>query len=273
MQQLKKTERKSPVMSKRKNPCRNISFVFFLLPVAGLVFILSSGAPPEKKIKTGTLKLIFKHTVNGASLVLLDSLYTNVFGETYRVSKFKYYISNTNVKNAAGRQKERSGYHLVDATSNASLSFDFAVKAGKYDTLFFLLGVDSARNCSGAQAGALDPMNDMFWTWNSGYVMAKLEGASTSSSSINQRMEYHIGGYKNSDNVIQQISLGTHDPILILTGKTTEVIIETDLSKWWQAGNPVSIKETPICTTPGNLAKKIAVNYRNMFTIQSIRNY
>ena len=134
------------------------------------------------------------------------------------------------------------------------------------------MGVDSAHNCSGAQTGALDPMNDMFWTWNSGYVMAKLEGISTASSSINQRMEYHIGGYKGRDNVLQQINLTAVMPILISAGKTTEVIIETDISKWWQLSNPVSIKETPICTTPGQLAKKIAVNYSRMFTIRSARN-
>ena len=50
--------------------------------------------------------------------------------------------------------------------------------AGNYNSLSFLLGVDSMHNVSGAQTGALDPANDMFWTWNSGYVMAKMEGAS-----------------------------------------------------------------------------------------------
>jgi hypothetical protein len=44
----------------------------------------------------------------------------------------------------------------------------------------FLLGVDSARNVSGIQTGALDPARGMFWTWNSGYVMAKIEGSSPS---------------------------------------------------------------------------------------------
>lgn len=168
------------------------------------------------------------------------------------------------------QQKEKESYHLADAKDPASLSFSYPVKAGEYNELFFLLGVDSLRNCSGAQTGALDPMNDMFWTWNSGYVMAKLEGISPASTALNQRMEYHIGGYRGKDNVVQKINLLTPSPIIVREGKTTEVIIETDISKWWQPQNRVTITETPACATPGQLAKRIAANYRNMFSIQTI---
>ena len=169
-----------------------------------------------------------------------------------------------------GKRIERNEYHLIDAARPASQHVEFRVPSGSYDKLFFRLGVDSARNCSGAQSGDLDPMNDMFWTWNSGYVMSKLEGISTSSAAINQRMEYHIGGYKGKNKVIQQIRLSSKSPINIIAGKTTEIIIETDLDKWWQADQPVTIHDSPICTTPGELAVKIAANYSNMFTIQSM---
>ena len=272
MQPLKKTGRRYPGMSKQKTYGQYFSFLINLLAVISTFFLLNFIPPHKTKIRTGTLIIIFKNTVNGIPLTLNDSLYYNVFGEPYSISKFKYYVSNIGLKNSILQQKEKAGYHLIDATIPASQNFSFAVKAGEYNSLFFLLGVDSAHNCSGAQTGALDPMNDMFWTWNSGYVMAKLEGISTASSSINQRMEYHIGGYKGRDNVLQQVNLAAASPIIISAGKTTEVIIETDISKWWQLSNPVSIKETPICTTPGQLAKKIAVNYSRMFTIRSARN-
>ncbi len=272
MQSLKKTGRRYHGMSNQQTYRQYFSLLLNLPAVMGAFFLLNFTSPAETAMKTGILKITLRNTVNGVSLVLNDSLYTNVFGESYSVSKFKYYISNPGVKNSMLQQKEKSGYHLVDATIPVSQNFSFAVKAGEYNNLFFLLGVDSAHNCSGAQTGALDPMNDMFWTWNSGYVMTKLEGRSTASSSINQRMEYHIGGYKGKDNVLQQVSLAAAVPIVISAGKTTEVIIETDISKWWQAGNPVSIKETPICTTPGQLAKKISINCSRMFMIRSVRN-
>ena len=68
---------------------------------------------------------------------------------------------------------QKNDYHLVNQAIDSSLSFTISLAANKYDSVGFLLGVDSAGNTSGAQTGALDPLNDMFWTWNTGYVMEK----------------------------------------------------------------------------------------------------
>ena len=272
MLSLKNTGRKYPVMIRLKKYSVYFSFILTALLLMNAFVFLNFTTPHKPIIKPGILKINFKNTVSGRPMVLNDSVYTNVFGETFSVSKFKYYISSPGLKNLTTQQKEKNGCHLIDATVPASQKFEFTIAAGKYSSLFFLAGVDSVHNSSGAQTGALDPMNDMFWTWNSGYVMAKLEGISSASSSINQRIEYHIGGYKGKDNVLQKINLIATTPIVITPGKITEVIIETDISKWWQVSNPVSIKENPVCSTPGVLAKKIADNYRNMFMIQSISN-
>ncbi len=69
----------------------------------------------------------------------------------------------------------------------------------------FLLGVDSLHNVSGAQTDALDPAKDMFWTWNTGYVMAKLEGNSPSSALVNNKYEFHVGGFSGKYNVLKKI--------------------------------------------------------------------
>ncbi|MBS1734667.1 MAG: hypothetical protein JST02_15340, partial [Bacteroidetes bacterium] len=130
--------------------------------------------------ETGKLSITFINTANGKPVVLRDSAYSNYFGEQYTISKLKYYISNL-VFSGNGKDQEADTYFLVNA-ANESNAFDITLPAGNYSSIQFLLGVDSIRNCSGAQTGALDPMNDMFWTWNSGYVMFKLEGSSTAST-------------------------------------------------------------------------------------------
>ncbi len=219
----------------------------------------------------GTVKIVFRNTVSGIPLILDSAKYKNIFGESFTVTKFRYYISNVSLQNKSDKQPEKESYHLADARDSTSLSFSYPVAEGKYHDLFFLLGVDSIRNCSGAQTGALDPMNDMFWTWNSGYVMAKLEGAADTSKAMH-RMEYHIGGYKAADNVVQKITLHAATPISISEGKETIITIETDINKWWQTIDKIRIAENPVCTTPGALAKRIAANYSNMFAIQSISN-
>ncbi|MEP6675636.1 MAG: MbnP family protein [Ferruginibacter sp.] len=214
----------------------------------------------------GSLKIIFTNTVNGFPLVLSDSVfYTNPFSETYSIHKFKYYISNIYLNNA---EKENESYHLIDAAKPESLSFEFRVKAGNYNSFNFLLGIDSLRNCSGAQSGALDPMNDMFWTWNSGYVTLKLEGTSPISKQFNNRIEYHLGGYAGINKVMQPINLST--PFKIMEGKTTIIFIQADINMLWQNPNDIKIASVNVCTTPGTLAKKIADNCSHLFSIKNI---
>lgn len=239
-----------------------------LLPVFVILFSNFSKIH-SGKAKTGSVKIVFKNTVSGIPLMLDSAKYKNIFGESFTVTKFKYYISNVSLENRSDKQAEKESYHLLNASDPGSLSFTYPVAEGKYHDLVFFLGVDSIRNCSGAQTGALDPMNDMFWTWNSGYVMAKLEGQADSSKAMH-RMEYHIGGYKGGEKVLQRINLHAATTINITEGKETIITVETDLSKWWQTMDKITINENPVCTTPGLLAKRIAANYSNMFSIQSI---
>jgi hypothetical protein len=223
-------------------------------------------------VKRGTLKVTFVQTANGKDIVLRDSVYTNAFGETYSVNKLKYYVSNFSVPGSA-QVTENDPYHLVNALEESINSFDIQLAAGTYQNIEFLLGVDSARNCSGAQSGALDPMNDMFWTWNSGYVMFKMEGSSPASNADLQRIEHHIGGYKGPYNVITPIKLSTaagHE-IKISEGNSTELIIEMNLDHYWNNAAAIKISESPLCTTMGALSKKIASNFSGLFSIKEVK--
>ena len=129
-------------------------------------------------------------------------------------------------------------------------------------------------NTSGAQTGALDPMNDMFWTWNSGYVMQKLEGTSPQSSVVNNKMEYHIGGFSGAYSVLNYLMLTfPKDKILqIRKGKTSTVIINVDVDKFWDAGTLIKISDIPVCTSPGVLAKQIAGNFSRLFKVVDVIN-
>ncbi len=223
----------------------------------------------------GLLKISFVNTVKGKPLQLDSTVYTNPFSETYSVTKFKYYISNIALAFPDGIFKEIDSYHLVDAGSPSSLSFVFVASPNTYQSLLFTIGVDSLKNVSGAQTGPLDPLNDMFWTWNSGYVMAKIEGRSPQSKVVNNKVEYHIGGFSGIHNVLKKLRIDFPAGMMldIREGRTSEIIIEADLESWWQRPNDIKIAENPVCTTPGELAKKIADNYSKMFTIKNIVNH
>lgn len=238
----------------------------YLLPYIFLM-LLSSSLWAEVQSDSTTLKIIFKNTANHKPIVLRDSNYITPSGETYQITKLKYYISN--IKFGDNILKEEDNVQLI--TEPMSTSFSIPVKAGSYRQIHFLLGVDSLLNCSGAQEGALDPMNDMFWTWNSGYVMFKLEGISENSRADKNRIEHHIGGYRNQQNIAKPVTLSFEKTLVIQKGEKREIVINVDLDQYWKSVNNILISEKPVCTLPGELAKTIAANFSNMFSIQQIR--
>ncbi len=249
-----------------------ITPVFFLLNLQ----VLFSNDPINSRglfSHTGTIKITFVNVVKGLPMLLQSKIYTNSFGEDYSINKFKYYIGGCNLAGSKVAHQDSDSYHLVNESDTASLSFIFTAEEGIYDSVFFLLGVDSLYNVSGAQTGDLDPANDMFWTWNSGYVMAKMEGRS-SSSALNNIFEFHIGGFAGRYSVLKNIALPLAPGKLVVhKGSTSEVIIQADADAWWQSPNDIRLSNSPAITTPGIMAKKISDNYSKMFSVKSVSNH
>ena len=226
------------------------------------------------KAKKGSVKITFVNTVKGKPIELNTAIYTNPFGETYSISKFKYYVSHVSITSPNGSFIEPESYHLINESKPEDLSFAIELNAGNYQSLSFLLGVDSLKNVSGAQTDALDPLNDMFWTWNSGYIMAKMEGNSPQSKVVNKKVEFHIGGFSGAYNVLKNIKLdfSAATTLIISSEKTSEIVIEADFDTWWQNPNAIKIADHSVCTTPGALAMQFADNYAKMFTIKKVTN-
>ncbi len=237
--------------------------VYFSLFFFGVVSVKGQHQP--------NIKITFVNYTNGYPLVL-DSGFTNCWKENFTVQVFKYYISNIGLQTTDQQiHREPNSYHLVDERDSNSKSWSFYLPAAKYDSLFFLIGVDSLKNVSGAQTAALDPLNGMFWTWNSGYIMFKMEGSSPQSSVINNKMEYHIGGFSGVNSTLKKTRLALSETAISVSDKSlTEIIVRFDIDKIWQAATPIKITDTPVCTTPGTLAAGIAANYSHAFDIIKI---
>lgn len=247
------------------------NFIYFF--ICCIAIVTMNGCKKNRIVaNSGTVKIVFKNKVKNDALVLNTQSYFNTFGEAYTISKFKYYISNVALVHGDVKSAENNSYHLIDAADAASQNFSFSAAADHpYNIIQFLIGVDSQRNVSGAQTGALDPLNDMFWTWNSGYIMAKLEGNSPASPAVNHTIEYHIGGFSGTNNVLKTITLAVNG-VNIQSGKTTEIVIETDIDTWWQGPNDLKFADFPVSAMPGELSKKYADNYSKMFTVKSVTN-
>ena len=253
---------------------------FLLLITVPLLLLFTNHANCQVKgglqapIKFGAASIIFNNTVNKLPLVLDDSTYTNPFGEQYSLSKFKYYISGIRLFNSQKKWVVKPGYYLINQKIDSSLQINIALQENIYDSISFLLGVDSTRNTSGAQKGALDPLNDMFWTWQSGYIMQKLEGTSPQSSIVNNKIEYHIGGYMGTNSVLQKVVLSfpLYSPVVITRGSNSTININADVNRFWSGVVDIKIREYPACSSPGKLAKQMAANFSNLFSVTSVIN-
>lgn len=231
-----------------------LSFVWVLMAIPLTIHA-------QKKVS-----LIFHHNAGNEALIL-GNTYTTPLGEKISVQKFRYYISNISITDIKGKQTVLPvDYFLVDEADSLSKIIALSLPSADISSIQFLLGVDSIRNVSGIQTGALDPMKGMFWTWNSGYIMAKLEGTSESSTIGGHYFTYHIGGFKGENNTLKTISLSvpaTKEPV-------QEIHITADINTWFRNKSDIKTAETPVCHMPGPLAKKIADNYSAMFSIKEV---
>jgi len=225
---------------------------------------------------THDFNIQFNPVVDGDALVFGDT-YTNASGEQYTIRAFKFYISNLYLINTDSNKTyavNKDEYFLVNFEDNSSATLKLKAVPFTYNRISFLIGVDSIRNVSGAQTGALDPGKGMFWTWNTGYIMAKLEGSSPASSQPNNVFEYHIGGFSGPDNALKQVTLSfpLGEDMKLETGKTTAMTITADANAWFTNPNNIQLSVNAVVTTPGPLARQVSENYANMFTVTDIVN-
>lgn len=252
----------------------------FVYPIVLFSILLSSCQKDLLNVnesqRQANLQIRFSPTVDGSKLILGKS-YKNAFTEEYSITTFKFYIHRIELMNSQTNtsfQVDKSQHYLVNLTDSSTSYIELAVPSATFDRIGFVIGVDSIWNVSGAQTGALDPAQGMFWTWSTGYIMAKLEGNSPAAATPDQVIEYHIGGFKGADNVLRKIILDfpASQTIDLKQRNLSTITITANINSWFHQVNPVRISENPVSMTPGTLAAKIADNYSKMFTVVQVVN-
>lgn len=222
----------------------------------------------------GEVGFEFTNYAGNTELVMNTGKYVNANGDTFSVTKFNYYITNIRLKKSDGTYYgENESYHLVQGDVGASKHFHLeSIPTGTYTEVSFTIGVDSARNTSGAQTGALDPSNGMFWTWSTGYIMAKMEGTSPKSPASDKTFQHHIGGFSGANNAVRTVTFNlTASPIVLASGKESSVMVKADVLKWFSP-NIINLATTNNIMMVNSASKSIADNYANMFSISSVTN-
>lgn len=245
-----------------------------------LAGIVSSGLLTACQSGPATLPLRVEigHVVSGQALTL-GSEVTLPTGDHLRIDKLRYYLSNFRLHRVDGqwsaalqRAEDASGYVLVDASQPASQAFELPGFApGEYDAIEFLIGIDDVRNHSGAQTGVLDPVEGMFWTWNTGYIFFKLEGHSPESTAAGQIVEYHIGGGRNPSLARKvYLPLG-RKPLRLQPELVSTVHLQADIAAVFQGVNTLRLAEAATLMDPVR-GRPVADNIAAVFGVDHLHH-
>jgi hypothetical protein len=219
----------------------------------------------------GHIRIEFENKY-GAAPFALNTAYINANGDTFQANLYKYYISNISLTREDDSVfKEVESYHLVDQSVAGSGSFEIhELPKGKYKKISFLLGVDSLRNVSGAQTGALDVALGMFWGWDTGYTFAKLEGKYNTAGAENGFL-FHIGGFKGQNNNLRWFTLEFPEPAVVST-VIPRVIVVSDVSEWFKTPVNIDFSSYNAIMNPGKPMTTLVGNYIDMFRVESVEN-
>ena len=255
-----------------------------ILPILCLLVIAASSSCSKEYSASGFTKTITKEdsfnlVINFTPIVdtvrlRFDSVYRNFWNEKYKISAFKFYVSNFDLINSdSGRtyHLDTGKCFLVNAADSTTWSVKLLATPFTYNRISFLIGIDSAHNLNAKQTGALDPANGMFWGGSAGYIMAKLEGNAEKSGTA---FTYQIGGFSGADNVLRKPTLlfpyGQFLTISATPGSQSVLNINANANAWFFNPRQVKIETTPSCTAPGLLAHSISENYSNMFSVDTV---
>ncbi len=239
--------------------------------------------PTPATSSTSTVKVKLDHVWGGTTgdevKLNTSTPYINAQGDSVTFTTFNYYISNIRlVRTDESEFVPQKSYYLIKL-SNASGKLELEipnVPFAEYKAIHYMIGVDSARVVDAdLSLPALQPINGMFWSWNSGYIFVKCEGNSPQAASSNKKFAFHVGGYRQPNSAIQMVS---HDfgtgRLRVVNGAVPEIHVYVDMKKFFTGpGTTLQMSNfTAPNHAPGAFNMNIAKNYREMFMFDHIHN-
>lgn len=222
----------------------------------------------------GKLNIEFEN-VAGTNALQFNTNYVNAKGDTFKVSKFNYFISNIVItKNDNSTFTEIESYHLIEH-SNPSTSIVTLtnVPKGSYKSISFTLGVDSARNTAGAQNGALSQTSGMYWSWTSGYIMFKLEGTAPKSAASGKALIYHIGGYGGANKAQRNFTFNFASTTANVSAAIKpQIHLQADVLEFFKTPNLIDVSTQNFQMSSNATAKMYANNYADLIRFEHVHN-
>ncbi len=163
-------------------------------------------------LKAQNSEIAFLPTYGDAKLGLNTPYFCTSTNDSIQFTTVKFYVSHIKLYKQQAVVYKSSTPKLVDISKSSSLVITASISS--FDSISFMIGVDSLTQVSGAYGGDLDPTNGMYWTWQSGYINAKIEGNAKACPTRNNQFQLHLGGYLSPYNINRIVSFNTGPNII-----------------------------------------------------------
>lgn len=207
--------------------------------------------------KSKTITLFFLPCFGKENLVINKNYFSEIIGDSISIESLRFYVSDIYLlKNGKKIYQAKNQHNLIDISKKLQIKINTKSEL-EFDSIQFNIGVDSLKQVSGVMGGDLDPINGMYWAWQSGYINFKLEGKSNICNTRNNVFQFHIGGYQSPYNTIQHIIL----PIKNETNINIKFDIKNLLSQ-------IDLKNVNEVMSPSEKSVQISKQYSTIFSIE-----
>ena len=198
-------------------------------------------APTQTQKTNYSVSINMKQVVDGAALELntANKPYTNKKGQTYRVSRLQYLISDITFNKVGGGAITLEGYHYVELADTNTLVYQLSEKIpeGDYSSIGFTFGFDEEDNINNAYAD----LNILNWNWpgmlGGGYHFMRLEG-DYDSVGVSKAFKTHMGTARNNSTTPPtfeenhlNIELANSE---IIVSKDISFDLVMDINQWYE---------------------------------------
>ena len=233
---------------------------------------------------TGEAEIFFDNGVAGDALII-GSTYTNSNGENLTIERLNYIVSNFVLIKEDGSEyvypKENSYFVINHADGLQTVHLE-GVEAGDYKKVRFGIGVDQQRYLQGETAQQsfwdLAAVNDLTWTWSTGYRFINFEGTFTGSGSTESKIfQVHQGSNTATDNY-REVTLDLPTTARVRTGEAPSIHVKTDVNVILDGVNKIKLGDnlnqagTASSIMGGENLIKIAENSLEMFVVDHVHN-
>jgi hypothetical protein len=251
-----------------------------ILAALAIAFTFTACSNDDDNTPTGegSLKLEFDNVYKSADLAF-NTTYTNTNGETIKVSKAKYIVSNIVLTKADGTTytvpKSESYFIIDEATAASTLLTLPNIPAANYTKVSFGIGVDQEQFLLGADGQGNFLANaqaaGMMWSWSAGYKFIAFEGTFTSAAVTTDTTFMLHTGKTGTDYNYATVTLDLPENALVRTNITPQVHIMADLAQLIDGTNKINFADGAMVMGGAKLAL-VTANIANVFEVHHVHN-